>query len=81
MPAFVAKMNATAATLGMDHSHFADASGVSPGSESTASDILKVAALDMANPDLRRLRAACPPSRCPWPGRSRRTRRSSAFKG
>jgi serine-type D-Ala-D-Ala carboxypeptidase (penicillin-binding protein 5/6) len=50
IPAFVAKMNAAAAHLGMDHSHFADASGVSPGSESTASDLLKVAALDMANP-------------------------------
>jgi D-alanyl-D-alanine carboxypeptidase len=43
-------MNAAAARLGMDHSHFADASGVDPGSESTASDLLKVAALDMANP-------------------------------
>ena len=50
MPAFVAKMNAAAARLGMDHSHFADASGVDPGSQSTASDMLKVAALDMANP-------------------------------
>jgi len=50
MPAFVAKMNAAASRLGMDHSHFADASGVNPGSESTASDLLKVAALDMANP-------------------------------
>jgi serine-type D-Ala-D-Ala carboxypeptidase (penicillin-binding protein 5/6) len=50
IPAFVAKMNAAAAHLGMDHSHFADASGVNPGSESTASDLLKVAALDMANP-------------------------------
>ena len=50
MPAFVAKMNAAAARLGMDHSHFADASGVNPGSQSTASDLLKVAALDMANP-------------------------------
>jgi len=50
IPAFVAKMNATAARLGMDHSHFADASGVDPGSESTASDLLKVAALDMADP-------------------------------
>jgi D-alanyl-D-alanine carboxypeptidase (penicillin-binding protein 5/6) len=43
-------MNATAARLGMDHSHFADASGVDPGSQSTASDLLKVAALDMADP-------------------------------
>ena len=50
IPAFVAKMNAAASHLGMDHSHFADASGVNPGSESTASDLLKVAALDMANP-------------------------------
>jgi D-alanyl-D-alanine carboxypeptidase (penicillin-binding protein 5/6) len=50
MPAFVAKMNADAARLGMTHSHFADASGVDAGSESTASDLLKVAALDMANP-------------------------------
>jgi D-alanyl-D-alanine carboxypeptidase (penicillin-binding protein 5/6) len=50
MPAFVAKMNAAASRLGMDNSHFADASGVNPGSESTASDLLKVAALDMADP-------------------------------
>jgi D-alanyl-D-alanine carboxypeptidase (penicillin-binding protein 5/6) len=50
IPAFVAKMNATAARLGRDHSHFADASGVDPGSQSTASDLLKVAALDMADP-------------------------------
>jgi D-alanyl-D-alanine carboxypeptidase (penicillin-binding protein 5/6) len=50
IPAFVAKMNATAARLGMDHSQFADASGVNPGSESTASDLLKVATLDMAIP-------------------------------
>jgi serine-type D-Ala-D-Ala carboxypeptidase (penicillin-binding protein 5/6) len=45
--AFVAKMNATAAQLGMAHSHFVDASGISPESQSTAGDILKVAALDM----------------------------------
>ncbi len=50
IPAFVAKMNADAARLGMVHSHFADASGVDPASESTASDLLKVAAPDMANP-------------------------------
>ena len=45
--AFVAKMNATAAQLGMAHSHFVDASGISPESQSTAGDIVKVAALDM----------------------------------
>jgi D-alanyl-D-alanine carboxypeptidase (penicillin-binding protein 5/6) len=47
--AFVAKMNAEAARLGMAHSHFDDASGISAASVSTASDMLKVAALDMAN--------------------------------
>ena len=52
VPAFVAKMNAAAARLGMGHSHFADASGVSTGSVSTAADILKVAAPDMANADI-----------------------------
>jgi D-alanyl-D-alanine carboxypeptidase (penicillin-binding protein 5/6) len=50
IPAFVAKMNATAATLGMRQTHFADASGISTQSVSTAGDILKVAAPDMANP-------------------------------
>jgi len=50
IPAFVAKMNAAAAQLGMTQTHFADASGVSPQSMSTASDILKVAAADMQNP-------------------------------
>jgi serine-type D-Ala-D-Ala carboxypeptidase (penicillin-binding protein 5/6) len=49
IPAFVAKMNADAARLGMLHSHFADASGINPFSSSTASDLLKVAAPDMAN--------------------------------
>ena len=53
IPAFVAKMNASARTLGMDHSHFADASGISAQSESTASDILMVAALDMQDPTVR----------------------------
>jgi D-alanyl-D-alanine carboxypeptidase (penicillin-binding protein 5/6) len=51
IPAFVSKMNAAAAQLGMNHTHFADASGVDAGSVSTAGDILKVAALDMANPE------------------------------
>ena len=49
IPAFVAKMNADAAQLGMTQSHFADASGVDPASVSTAGDLLKVAAPDMAN--------------------------------
>ena len=50
IPAFVAKMNADAASLGMRQSHFADASGVNPASMSTASDMLKVASPDMTDP-------------------------------
>lgn len=50
LTAFVAKMNATAASLGMTQTHFADASGFTPQSVSTASDLLKVAALAMDEP-------------------------------
>jgi D-alanyl-D-alanine carboxypeptidase (penicillin-binding protein 5/6) len=50
IPAFVAKMNARASSLGMNQTHFADASGISNQSVSTAGDILKVAAPDMADP-------------------------------
>jgi len=50
IPAFVAKMNSTAAQLGMDHTHYADPSGFDQGSQSTAGDLLKVAGLDMENP-------------------------------
>jgi D-alanyl-D-alanine carboxypeptidase (penicillin-binding protein 5/6) len=50
IPAFVTKMNAAAAALGMHQTHFADASGVMPQSMSTAGDILKVAGPDMTNP-------------------------------
>jgi D-alanyl-D-alanine carboxypeptidase (penicillin-binding protein 5/6) len=50
IPAFIAKMNAAAATLGMTQTHFADASGISAQSVSTAGDILKVAGPDMAYP-------------------------------
>ena len=52
IPAFVAKMNAAAARLGMSQSHWADPSGVSPSSVSTAADMLKVAAPDMANAEI-----------------------------
>ncbi len=51
--AFVAKMNALAASLGMTGSHFVDASGVAKGSVSTAVDCLKVAAAGMAIPAFR----------------------------
>jgi D-alanyl-D-alanine carboxypeptidase (penicillin-binding protein 5/6) len=50
--AFVAKMNATAAALGMTRTHYADASGVSPGSVSTAADQLLLAAAAMRVPAL-----------------------------
>jgi len=50
LAAFVAKMNAAAATLDMSQTHFADASGYTPQSVSTPADLLKVASADMANP-------------------------------
>jgi D-alanyl-D-alanine carboxypeptidase (penicillin-binding protein 5/6) len=50
LPAFVAKMNATASALGMRDTHFGDASGFLPSSVSTASDLLRVAAAAMADP-------------------------------
>jgi D-alanyl-D-alanine carboxypeptidase (penicillin-binding protein 5/6) len=50
LPAFVAKMNATAAALGMTQSHFVDASGFTPQSVSTPADLLKVASINMENP-------------------------------
>lgn len=51
-PAFVARMNATAAALGMHHSHYADENGLSSGTTSTASDQLRLAAAAAANPVL-----------------------------
>ncbi len=50
LPAFVAKMNATAARLGATASHYVDASGYDPGSVSTAADCLRIAAAAMAVP-------------------------------
>jgi D-alanyl-D-alanine carboxypeptidase (penicillin-binding protein 5/6) len=49
LPAFVAKMNATAAALGMAHTHYADVSGLDPGTTGTAGDELLVtqAAMDI----------------------------------
>jgi D-alanyl-D-alanine carboxypeptidase (penicillin-binding protein 5/6) len=47
--AFVAKMNAEAASLGMSHTHYADVSGISSGTVSTAADQLILAPLAMAN--------------------------------
>jgi D-alanyl-D-alanine carboxypeptidase (penicillin-binding protein 5/6) len=50
VPAFVIKMNQAAAQLGMTHTHYADASGYSNASQSTAGDVLVVAGRDMDNP-------------------------------
>jgi len=50
IPAFVAKMNAMAASLGAASSHYVDASGYDPHSVSTAADVLRVAAAGMQDP-------------------------------
>jgi D-alanyl-D-alanine carboxypeptidase (penicillin-binding protein 5/6) len=50
--AFVAKMNATAAALHLTGTHFADASGINPGSRGNAVDIVRLASLAMQNPVL-----------------------------
>jgi D-alanyl-D-alanine carboxypeptidase (penicillin-binding protein 5/6) len=52
IPAFVAKMNAEAALLGMALTHYADASGLDPASRSTAVDQARLAAVAMAIPAL-----------------------------
>jgi D-alanyl-D-alanine carboxypeptidase (penicillin-binding protein 5/6) len=52
IPAFVAKMNAEAAALGMTHTRYADASGLNPGSRSTAVDQARLAGVAMAVPAL-----------------------------
>jgi len=50
LPAFVTKMNTTAAALGMAHTHYADASGLDPATAGTASDELLVTQAAMAIP-------------------------------
>jgi D-alanyl-D-alanine carboxypeptidase (penicillin-binding protein 5/6) len=51
--AFIAKMNARAAALGMAHTHYDDASGFSAKTVSTPSDLLIVGAKAMENPVFR----------------------------
>lgn len=51
--AFVAEMNQTAALLGMDHTHYADASGLNPRSVSTAADQALLATVVMEDPVFR----------------------------
>ncbi len=48
--AFIAEMNSTAKRLGLTHTHFADASGYSPGSRSNSTDLIKLGLLAMKNP-------------------------------
>jgi D-alanyl-D-alanine carboxypeptidase (penicillin-binding protein 5/6) len=48
--AFVAKMNATALGMGLTHTHYTDASGVAPGTVSTAGDQVHLAMRAMAVP-------------------------------
>lgn len=48
--AFVAKMNATAAQMGLSHTHYADPAGILHGSVSNAVDQIRLAEADMAIP-------------------------------
>jgi len=50
VPAFVAKMNALATSLGATNTHYVDASGYDPQTVSAASDVLRVATVAMAIP-------------------------------
>lgn len=50
--AFVADLNAKAKTLGMAQTHFADTSGYSPGTVSTAADLVTLGQAALANPVL-----------------------------
>lgn len=50
VPAFVARMNAEAQRLGLDHTHYADVSGVSPETVSTARDQLRLTMTALQNP-------------------------------
>ncbi len=51
--AFVARMNAAAAKLGLSGTHYADASGVASGTDSTAASQVKLAMVDMSMPAFR----------------------------
>jgi D-alanyl-D-alanine carboxypeptidase (penicillin-binding protein 5/6) len=66
-PAFVQMMNQTARRLGLSQTHFADVSGVNPGSVSTADDIIRLAMLDMQNPVFRSI-VAMPQATLPVAG-------------
>ena len=67
LSAFVAKMNATAKALGMTSTHYADASGVSAQTISTAAEQLQLAELDMQNRTFRHI-VAMPQTTLPVAG-------------
>jgi D-alanyl-D-alanine carboxypeptidase (penicillin-binding protein 5/6) len=50
--AFINRLNATAAAMGMNHTHFADPSGLSIRTVSTAADLVVLARAVIANPAL-----------------------------
>jgi D-alanyl-D-alanine carboxypeptidase (penicillin-binding protein 5/6) len=50
--AFVARMNAMAASLGLAHTHFVEPSGLAPGNAGTALDMTRLGALALANPTI-----------------------------
>ena len=52
VPAFVAKMNAYAASLGLSHTHYGDPSGLTPSTTSIPSNQLQLAGLVLQNPVL-----------------------------
>ncbi|MEA2671887.1 MAG: hypothetical protein QOG45_2107 [Chloroflexota bacterium] len=53
--AFVARLNAMARTLGMEGTHFDDASGFSPGTVSTAADLVRLGRAALGVPALARI--------------------------
>lgn len=52
---FIARLNAAAAAMGMDHTHFVDPSGYSAKTESTAADLVRLAQAVIANASLAEL--------------------------
>lgn len=65
--AFIGKMNETAQSLGMNKTHYADVSGVSPATVSNAVDQIKVAQIAMQNPIFREI-VAMPQATLPVAG-------------
>jgi D-alanyl-D-alanine carboxypeptidase (penicillin-binding protein 5/6) len=53
--AFIARLNATATAMGMDHTHFADPSGLGAATVSTADDLVILARATTAKPALAEL--------------------------